>query len=87
MQAPSFTGGGEGRYSELGAAVEGNGAAPKGSGTGKNSNGTPAVRTTQSGKQSDGNRYDCPHFIYNYFHFQYSKFMYTVHVLYNAVLW
>ncbi|KAL3134661.1 hypothetical protein ABBQ32_007669 [Trebouxia sp. C0010 RCD-2024] len=57
MQAPSFTGGGEGRYSELGAAVEGNGASPpKGSRTGKNSNGTPAVRTTQSGKQSDGNR-------------------------------
>ena len=55
MQAPSFTGGGEGRYSELG--VEGNGATPKSSGKGKDSNGTPAVRTTQSEKQPDGNRY------------------------------
>lgn len=57
MQAPSFTGGVEGRYSELGEAVEGNGASPNSNGTGKDSNGTPAVRTTQSGKQSDGNRY------------------------------
>lgn len=56
MQAPSFTGGGAGQYSELGAAVEGNGAPPKGSGTGKDSNGTPAVHTTQPGKQSDNNR-------------------------------
>ena len=50
MQAPSFTGDGAGRFSELGATIEG-------SGPHSNSNGTPAVRTSQSSKQSDANRY------------------------------
>ena len=49
MQAPSFTGDGAGRVSELGTTIEGSGAG---------SNGTPAVgNTTQPDKQSDTNRF------------------------------
>lgn len=54
MQAPSFTGDGAGRFSELGATIEGSG--PYNS----NSNGTPAVHTSQSSKQSDANRSAAP---------------------------
>ena len=49
MQAPSFTGDGAGRFSELGATVESRGPH-------SNGNKTPAVHTSQSSKQSDANR-------------------------------
>lgn len=49
MQAPSFTGDGAGRFSELGTSVEGSRSA-------SNSNGTPAVGTARPGRQPDGNR-------------------------------
>ena len=49
MQAPSFTGGVAGQFSELGASVQNNGA-------GSNGNGKPAISSSPVQRPADGSR-------------------------------